>query len=401
MSAIVSYQQPTEWIRYDTKAVLKDLVAARSAAISLQNTPYQRDWVEKLQKMQLKMEVAGTSRIEGADFTDNELDTALNQSTPTEELITRSQRQVRAAAETYRWIAGVPEDLPITEEFIRLVHRKMVTDCDDDHCPPGQLRGPDVNVTFGLPKHRGCEGGRPCQEAFSELVNALNHEFRDHDPLIQAIAFHYHFAAMHPFLDGNGRTARALEALILQRSGLRDTVFIAMSNYYYEEKQEYLKVLSEVRRQGQNLTPFISFGLRGVAIQCQRLFLEIKKNLQKAVFKTTMYDLFKRLESPRKRVLAKRQLFILKLLLDKERLEVNDFVREARTAYDKELTNPMKALGRDLTALISLGAIRFTSDESPAKSSFSINLDWPEEITETDFVARIKQLPKGKQFSFL
>jgi Fic family protein len=46
---------------------------------------------------------------------------------------------------------------------------------------------------------------------------------------------------MHPFLDGNGRTARALEAFILQKVGLKDSLFIAMSNYYYEEKNEYLK----------------------------------------------------------------------------------------------------------------------------------------------------------------
>ena len=62
-----------------------------------------------------------------------------------------------------------------------------------------------------------------------------------------ALALHYHFAAMHPFLDGNGRSARALEALMLQRTGLRDTLFIAISNYYYEEKAEYLSALAEVR----------------------------------------------------------------------------------------------------------------------------------------------------------
>ena len=53
---------------------------------------------------------------------------------------------------------------------------------------------------------------------------------------------------MHPFLDGNGRTARALEALMLQRAGLRDTAFVAMSNDYYEEKQGFLSILAEVRQ---------------------------------------------------------------------------------------------------------------------------------------------------------
>jgi len=47
------------------------------------------------------------------------------------------------------------------------------------------------------------------------LCNAAQTIYRGHDPLIQALAMHYHFASMHPFLDGNGRSARALETLML------------------------------------------------------------------------------------------------------------------------------------------------------------------------------------------
>lgn len=79
-------------------------------------------------------------------------------------------------------------------------------------------------------------------------MSAVRTVYNKHDPLIQALALHYHFAAMHPFMDGNGRTARALEALVLQRAGLTDKAFIAMSNYYYDEKNAYVSSLSEVRR---------------------------------------------------------------------------------------------------------------------------------------------------------
>ena len=73
-------------------------------------------------------------------------------------------------------------------------------------------------------------GADPCERTVLALVKAVQTEFKLHDPLIQAAACHYHFASMHPFLDGYGRTARALEALLLQRAGLRDTAFVAMSN---------------------------------------------------------------------------------------------------------------------------------------------------------------------------
>ena len=75
---------------------------------ALQSLPFQRTWVEKLQELQLKREVAGTSRIEGAEFDDRELEAALRPGATVEELITRSQKQALAAAQTY---GGWPQSL--------------------------------------------------------------------------------------------------------------------------------------------------------------------------------------------------------------------------------------------------------------------------------------------------
>jgi hypothetical protein len=63
-------------------------------------TSYQRNWVEPLQSCSFKREVAGTSKIEGADFTDHELDVALRPNVRPEELLTRSQRQAHSAVQT-------------------------------------------------------------------------------------------------------------------------------------------------------------------------------------------------------------------------------------------------------------------------------------------------------------
>src|SRR5262245_37207160 len=303
---MITYVMPKNWIRYDQLGLVNELIEAKAAVKSLTTMPFQRGWAEALQEIQLKREIAGTSRIEGADFTERELDAALRLETG--ELITRSQKQARAAVETYRWIAKLEDDRPIGADLIREVHRRIVTGADDDHCAPGELRKSDQNVVFGNPSHRGAEGGKECEEAFKSLAGALQRDYRDHDLLIQALALHYHFAAIHPFLDGNGRTARALEALVLQRAGLRDVLFIAMSNYYYDEKIEYLKMLGKVRANEHDLTVFLRFGLRGIAVQCTRLFSEIRTNIAKEIYRNRVDDLFNRLMSPRKRVIAKRQI---------------------------------------------------------------------------------------------
>lgn len=394
---MIRYDFPQNWIRYDILALASELTVAKAAVISLAATPFQRSWADQLQVIQLKREVAGTSRIEGAEFTEKELDAAMKE-TP-EQLHTRSQRQAAAAVATYRWIAKLPNDRPINADLICETHRRIVTGADDDHCTPGKLRARDENVNFGVPRHRGAEGGDECEQAFFEFCRAIQQEFNAHDPLIQALALHYHFAAMHPFMDGNGRTARALEALSLQRTGLKDSLFIAMSNYYHEEKNGYLTALAEVRAKGHDLTPFLKFGLRGIDSQCQRLLAEIRMNIRKALFRNMMYDLFKRLRTPRTRVMAERHLEILKLLLDVDGLVLEELSKKTEPEY-RSLSNPYKALIRDLNYLIQLGAIGFEKLEAGRYRIFA-KLEWPTQITETEFFARVKQMPKAKTHSFL
>jgi Fic family protein len=394
---IARYTIPKNWILYETMSILDELMGAKAAMLALTQIPYQRSWAEELQKIQLKREVAGTSRIEGAEFTERELDAAMRE-TP-EQLETRSQKQAAAAVATYRWIAQLPGDRPVDEALIFDVHRLIVTECDDDHCTPGKLRSRDENVTFGSPRHRGAAGGNECAKAVRQLAEAVRTLFNHHDPLIQALALHYHCAAMHPFLDGNGRTARALEALMLQRTGLRDTLFIAMSNYYYENKTAYLTALNETWDRNHDMTPFLKFALKGIENQCQRLFAEIRQQVAKALYRNTMNDLFGRLQSPRKRVMSGRHVQILNLLLDAGEIPLADISGKTRQFY--AVKNPGKALVRDLMYLIQLGALNVKKFPEEKGFLFSINLDWPTQITETEFFKRVKDMPKGKVYGFL
>jgi Fic family protein len=392
--SMIKYELPQRWMLYDVTALIDELTAAKAAVLSLKSIPYQRSWAEKLQYIQLKREVEGTSRIEGADFTRDELDNALKEETP-EELFTRSQRQAHAALRTYQWIANLPDEFPVNAEMVLAIHRQIVTGADDDHCPPGKLRTLDQNVVFGSPKHRGAEGGEECSQAFTSLAQAVAREFKGHDPLIKALALHYHFASIHPFLDGNGRTARALEALMLQRAGLKGELFIAMSNYYYDQKPDYLAALAQARAGNHDLTEFLRFGLRGIESQCLRLFKEIKKRVQKALFHNRMRELFERLETKRRRVIAQRQMELLKLLLDTDEMDWADIIRRTNYLYDK-LNNPINALVRDINHLLELGTIGYRFEENKSRIIFVIRLEWPTEITETEFFAKIKQLPKAK-----
>lgn len=399
---IIQYSMPSHWIKYDPAQIVNELTEAKAAVLSLTSIPFQRSWADALQEIELKREVAGTSKIEGADFTEREFEEAISGKTD-EGRLTRSQRQARAAINTYRWLAKLPEDYAVAEDLIHDIHRRIVTGCDDDHCAPGQLRSGDHNVTFGRPRHRGADGNGECSSAFKRLVGAINQEYQNHDGLVQALAAHYHIGAIHPYQDGNGRTARALEALLLKRANLKDTLFVAMSNYYYDEKDTYLSMLSHSASNDHNLTPFLKFGLKGIAAQAHRLLKEIRRHVSRTLYREVMGQMYGRLKSTRKRAIAHRQLAILDTLLKKDAF-MN--VEELMAAVDKEyskLAAAQKAFVKDLNHLLGLKALELQTEANPlpgrgyySKYSVAPRLNWPMEITETSFYEQINKMPQAK-----
>ena len=385
--SVSRYVVPRQWIRYDPSALL-DLVQARTAAGVLNRMPYLPQWIEQARQEQLRLEAAGTSRIEGAVFTRREQEEALASDAPERFDLTRSQRQLRSADVTYRWLRSQPSEQPVTSEFILNIHRRIVTGCDDDRCRPGGLRPDGWNVTFGTPRCRGVEGGRGCRAAFDALGRAIAGEFRKHDPIIQAVAAHYHIGAMHPFGDGNGRAARALEAFMLRRADVNNLVMVSLSNYYYDRKEGYLAALHASRTSGHDLTPFLRFALKGVAERCNAVAAAMVANHRRMLFREFARSLFGRLRSPRRRVLAERQLQVLDILLDGGPIGGSDLINQAHIHY-QGLKFPGHALGRDLGDLFVLGAIAMDDGR------ISVNLDWPQQFSESELLERYEKLPSA------
>jgi hypothetical protein len=111
-----------------------------------------------------------------------------------------------------------------------------------------------------------------------------------------------------------------------------------------------------------------------------------------------MYDLFNRLKTARKRVIAERQIKILTFLLESD-LTLQELINRTASIYGS-LKNPVKALIRDVNALIRLRAVGVEKLTEERYRLF-VRLEWPTEITETEFFRRIKDMPKAKTYGFL
>jgi len=120
------------------------------------------------------------------------------------------------------------------------------------------------------------------------------HENGEIDPLIKMAILHYQFEAIHPFIDGNGRTGRVLNILYLINEGLLTLPILYLSRYIVQNKQDYYNLLNSVTRT-ENWEDWIIYILKGVEesaswtikkIETVRLLIEhtsefIKTNLPK------------------------------------------------------------------------------------------------------------------------
>ena len=88
------------------------------------------------------------------------------------------------------------------------------------------------------------------------------------DPLIGMAVIHHQFESIHPFYDGNGRTGRIINILFLVKEGLLDSPILYLSRYINQTKDEYYRLLQDVRDK-ELWDEWLIYLLRGVALTAQ------------------------------------------------------------------------------------------------------------------------------------
>ena len=78
-------------------------------------------------------------------------------------------------------------------------------------------------------------------------------------------------ARIHPFIDGNGRTARLFAALILYRSGFDHRRFFALDDYYDEDRQSYYEALKTAQQNDGDGTKWLEYFTEGVLVSVNRV----------------------------------------------------------------------------------------------------------------------------------
>lgn len=145
-----------------------------------------------------------------------------------------------------------------TSTAVEVCRRIKAVDLDVRRTPGTQL----VNDRTGAVVYTPPQGEALLRQLLANWENFL-HNARDIDPLVRMAAAHYQFEAIHPFVDGNGRTGRVLNLLVLVQEGLLDLPILYLSRAILHRRADYYRLLREVTASGA-WEPWVLFMLQGV-----------------------------------------------------------------------------------------------------------------------------------------
>ena len=161
-------------------------------------------------------------------------------------------REVKNAYEAYEKASGLD---PYSVKDLLFAHKLLMDGLVKE---AGRFRSENVGVYAGGQLIHAGTPAKYVPDLVAQLMSWLK-ESKLH-PLVKSCVFHYEFEFIHPFADGNGRTGRLWQSLIL-RSWKEIFAWLPVETLVHEHQQEYYDVLGAADRAGDS-TEFTEFMLR-------------------------------------------------------------------------------------------------------------------------------------------
>lgn len=266
-----------------------DISAAETSIARLDSDALALADTEVLSRLLLRAEAVASSRIEGLEVGPRRLLRAEAAKELEGESSDVTAREVLANIEAMAMaVAAVDVGEEITEQAVLAIHRRLLAGGRLDEYA-GRWRTEQNWI--------GGSSYNPCSAVYvppppelvpdlmADLLSFCNGD--DLPPVAQAAIAHAQFETIHPFVDGNGRTGRALIHVILRRRGLSRHITLPVSLILATWTQSYLDGLVQYRHLGPADSPEASAGVDiwvgRFAAACTRATADAAKFEQRAV----------------------------------------------------------------------------------------------------------------------
>lgn len=316
---------------------------------------------EELHQVYLAKGAQATTAIEGNTLSEHEVAAIVAGRAaapqPSQEYLYREVENILSAFNRIkdRIIAGHTAD--ITPADVLQFNREVLDGLDGGDVVPGEIRHESVVVG----RYRGAPW-EDCEYLVERLCEWLNG--RDFDPqddhwkipyaLIKATVAHLYIAWIHPFDDGNGRTARLMELQILLAAGVPMPAAHLLSNHYNATRTEYYRQLAATSASGGSLVPFVRYAIQGfvdgIRSQVERVWIQqYADRWEQFIYETFGGSVTSDAE-------RRRLLLVLKLSDQRDavaRRDIPQLSPDLAIAY----AGTQRMLSRDINALEAMGLI--------------------------------------------
>jgi len=232
--------------------------------------------------------IGSSTRIEGSKLSDRDVERLLL-NLQIHKFSTRDEQEVAGYAKVMEMVFTSWQDITLTENHIRQLHRDILVHSEKDGWHRGNYKT-STNSVVAFDEN-GTQLGVVFETAtpfdtprlMAELLTwfvAEREAGRIH-PLLLIGVWVVVFLEIHPFQDGNGRLSRVLTTLLLLQSGYAYVPYSSLESVVEQSKEAYYLALRQtqgtIRSESPNWQPWLMFFLRSLAEQVRRLNRKIER----------------------------------------------------------------------------------------------------------------------------
>lgn len=286
------YKEPV--LTAEDKAVLQ-LIGRQRERLKLFTQHNPRRWFGSLRRSTLARAIQGSNSIEGYNATIDEAIAAVDDEEHIDER-TETWFAITGYRDALTYILQASQDpyFELSKQFLKSLHFMMVGYEIAKY--PGQWRPGSVFIANKKAGEIVYEA--PAVELVDplivELVAYLENE-TDTPAIVKAAMAHLNLTMIHPFKDGNGRMARALQTLVLGREGILNPVFSSIEEWLGRNTEDYYKILADIGggiwAPQNDAAPWIKFCLRAHYQQADTL---IRRNEEFEILYSGVEEIIRR-----------------------------------------------------------------------------------------------------------
>ncbi len=239
--------------------------------------------------------IGSSTRIEGSKLSNADIEKLLS-NLKIHTFDTRDEEEVAGYADTMELVFQSWEEITLTENHIKQLHRDLLQHSTKDDYHRGQYKTTSNSVAafdeqgkqLGIIFETATPFDTP--QLMQELLSFTREQLEKNKlhPLLIISIFVVVFLEIHPFQDGNGRLSRVLTTLLLLRSGYTYVPYSSLESVIEENKEGYYLALRQtqgaIRSKTPNWQPWVTFFLK--SLQKQKYNLAKKIETEKLLLET-------------------------------------------------------------------------------------------------------------------